>query len=241
MIPKIIHYCWFGGKPLPKIVKKCIASWEKICPDYEIRRWDETNFDVNMHPFMKAAYENKSWAFVSDYARLKIIYDNGGIYLDTDVELIRSLDDLLTNECFLSVESEPGGMIATGLGFGASPKNEAVKEMLEVYDNVTFQTDNTKEIACPIYNTKPFLSSGYQCGANYIQRIKGTTILPTEYFAPIDPITSEMHLTKNTYGIHWGTASWATGMHKLKVKFRMFIGLDATRKIKALLKKLSLR
>ncbi len=91
MIPKMIHYCWFGGKPLPKDVLDCIKTWKKYCPDYEIKRWDESNFDVNSHPFMKAAYEAKAWAFVSDYARLKVVYDNGGIYLDTDVELLKNL------------------------------------------------------------------------------------------------------------------------------------------------------
>ena len=236
MIPKVIHYCWFGGKPQPKIVKKCIASWGKMCPDYEIRRWDETNFDVTMHPFMKAAYENKAWAFVSDYARLKIVYDNGGIYLDTDVELIRNLNDLLTNECFLPIENEPRGLINTGLGFGAIPKNETIKEMLDVYNNVTFQPNNVKEIVCPIYNTKPFLKHGYQCGAQQIQHIKGTTILPTEYFAPLDGRTSELHLTKNTYGIHWASRFWETGMDKWKAKFRMLVGSDICRKIKSLYK-----
>lgn len=91
MIPKIIHYCWFGGNSLPSDVLKCIKTWEKYCPDYEIKRWDESNFDVNSHPFIKAAYESKAWAFVSDYARLKVVYENGGIYLDTDVELLKNL------------------------------------------------------------------------------------------------------------------------------------------------------
>ena len=90
MIPKIIHYCWFGGKELPIEVKKCIASWRKMCPDYEIIRWNESNFDVGQHPFVREAYKAKVWAFVSDYARLKVVYDNGGIYLDTDVETLRN-------------------------------------------------------------------------------------------------------------------------------------------------------
>ena len=91
MIPKVIHYCWFGGKPIPNDVKKCINSWKKKCGDYEIKCWNESNFDVNAHPFTKAAYEAKAWAFVSDYARLKVVYDHGGIYLDTDVELLKKL------------------------------------------------------------------------------------------------------------------------------------------------------
>ena len=95
MIPKVIHYCWFGGKPLPKTARKCLSSWKKMCPDYEIKRWDESNFDVNQNRFISTAYEAGAWAFVSDWARLKIIYDNGGIYLDTDIELLKTLDGLL--------------------------------------------------------------------------------------------------------------------------------------------------
>ena len=106
MIPKKIHYCWFGKNPLPADVKKCIESWKKYCPDYEIIEWNESNFDITQNPFMKAAYENKAWAFVSDYARLKVVYDNGGIYLDTDVELLKSLDSLLENPCYLAIQQK---------------------------------------------------------------------------------------------------------------------------------------
>ena len=101
MIPKTIHYCWFGGKALPPEVKECIRSWEKHCEDYRIVRWDETNFDISLHSFCKKAYEDNAWAFVSDYARLKIIYDFGGIYLDTDVEVLKCFDPLLAHDCFL--------------------------------------------------------------------------------------------------------------------------------------------
>lgn len=105
MIPKVIHYCWFGGKPIPNDVKKCINSWKKKCPDYEIKCWNESNFDVNAHPFTKAAYEAKAWAFVSDYARLKVVYDHGGIYLDTDVELLKNLDFLLKYDFYIGIET----------------------------------------------------------------------------------------------------------------------------------------
>ena len=118
MIPKIIHYCWFGGNPLPMDVKKCIESWKEKCPDYEIKCWDESNFDVNAHPFTKAAYEAKAWAFVSDYARLRVVYDNGGIYLDTDVELLKNIDFLLPYEGYIGVQ-QAGCYCTTGLGFGA--------------------------------------------------------------------------------------------------------------------------
>ena len=104
-IPKVIHYCWFGGNPLPKSAKKCIDSWKKYCPDYKIIRWDESNFDINCTPYCEKLYNEKRWAFLSDYARLKIIYENGGIYFDTDVELVKPLDDLLHNQCFMGIDT----------------------------------------------------------------------------------------------------------------------------------------
>ena len=135
MIPKIIHYCWFGEKKLPNDVKKCIKSWKKMCPDYEIIQWNEKNFDINCCEFVEQAYKTKAWAFVSDYARLKIIYDNGGIYLDTDVELKRNLDSLLEEECYFGVQQE-GKYIATGLGFGSVKNNNIIKEMLEMVQKI---------------------------------------------------------------------------------------------------------
>ena len=157
MIPKMIHYCWFGGKPLPKDVLDCIKTWEKYCPDYEIKRWDESNFDVNSHPFMKAAYEAKAWAFVSDYARLKVIYDNGGIYLDTDVELLKKPDFLLENQCYIGIQ-QPESLCTTGLGFGAQKSSPVVQKMMECYDSISFtdpprffdplSTGNTKNLLC---------------------------------------------------------------------------------------------
>ena len=105
MIPKKIHYCWVGGNSKPPLVKKCIQSWKKYCPDYEIIEWNESNYDISKNIYMKQAYEAKKWAFVTDYMRLDIIYEHGGIYLDTDVELIKNIDDLLSNEAFAGIES----------------------------------------------------------------------------------------------------------------------------------------
>lgn len=131
MIPKKIHYCWFGRNPKSEIIQKCIASWKEFCPDYEIIEWNEDNFDVNSIPYTAAAYADKKWAFVSDYARLKIVYENGGIYLDTDVLLHNSLDELLQYECWLA--SDDVRYINTGLGFGAIKEQSLVCALLQSY------------------------------------------------------------------------------------------------------------
>ena len=120
-IPKIIHYCWFGGKPIPKNLKNYIKSWEKYCPDYEIKEWNESNFDINSNKFIKEAYINKKFAFVTDYVRLYVIYNYGGIYLDTDVEIIKNFDGLLNNELFMGIQQNDS-FATTGLGFGAKKK-----------------------------------------------------------------------------------------------------------------------
>lgn len=152
-IPKIIHYCWFGNNKKPECILKCIESWKKFCPDYEIKEWNESNFDVNMFNYTKEAYEVKKWAFVSDVARLWIIYEYGGIYMDTDVEILNNIDYLLNNECFLFFQSERH--IATGLGFGAVKNNKIIKAMLDDYNSKHFLIDTGKfdTTACPILNT----------------------------------------------------------------------------------------
>ena len=132
-IPKVIHYCWFGKGEMPKLAKKCIRSWKKYCPDYEIICWNEDNFDLSQNRYMREAYEAGKWAFVSDFARLKIIYENGGIYLDTDVEIIKPIDDLTVNRGFMGFDEK--GIVATGLGFGAEKGNEIIGEF---FNGITF-------------------------------------------------------------------------------------------------------
>ena len=136
MIPKVIHYCWFGGNPKSEIINNCINSWREFCPEYEIIEWNETNFDVNSIPYIKKAYEEKKWAFVSDFARLWIIYHKGGIYLDTDVLLHKSLDELTKYDCWLA--SEDVRYVATGLGFGAVKEHFLIKNMMEAYYSLLF-------------------------------------------------------------------------------------------------------
>lgn len=206
-IPKIIHYCWFGGTPFPKLAQKCIASWKKFCPDYEIIEWNESNYDVTKNKYMREAFENKQWAFVSDYARLDIIYENGGIYLDTDVELLKPLDNLLSLTGFIGFE-ENKKLCATGLGFGAIPKLPIIKEFRDDYDNINFLTaDGSFNLTpCPVFQTDILLKKGL-CQDNSMQEIEGFTIFPDEYFCPKNWI-GQTNITPNTYSIHHFKGLW---------------------------------
>lgn len=207
MIPKVIHYCWFGGKPLPKLAEKCIASWKKYCPDYEIKEWNESNFDVNCTDFSKEAFEAKNWAFVSDVARLKVIYEEGGIYLDTDVELVRSLDDLLENRCFLGEETS--GVIGTGLGYGAEKGNVIVGEMLQQYGgHYLLGKGIYDDVPSPKKNTAPLFKYGYRSCDNRIWECEHATVYPPEYFCPLTRESGVLEITQNTYSIHHFSALW---------------------------------
>lgn len=150
-IPKVIHYCWYGNGPKPDCFEKCYASWKKYAPDYEIMEWNESNTNIQDHPFMRQAYEAKKYAFVSDVARLKILYDYGGIYLDTDVELRQPLDDLLGYSMFFFFNT--GDEINTGLGFGAEKMQKTLAVLLADYDTMEFSLDTYKSIACTKVNT----------------------------------------------------------------------------------------
>lgn len=234
MIPKKIHYCWFGGNPLPKYAKKYIASWEKYCPDFEIVQWDETNFDLNCHPFVQRAYETGNWAFVSDFARLKIIYENGGIYLDTDVEILKNFDAIMEDECYVGVQ-QIGHFIATGLGFGAVPYHPMIKAMLKQYDNVMFDEQNKNNFACPYLNTKAFCEFGFSY-KDEIQTIGGAKIYPPKYFDPIASGSMENLTCNDTFSIHHYSASWAPILQRLKRKIAIVIGEDRILRMKELLK-----
>ena len=207
-IPKIIHYCWFGGNLLPERARKCIESWKKFCPDYEIQEWNEDNYDVHKIQYMDEAYKSRKWAFVSDYARLDIVFSYGGIYLDTDVELIKSLDELLDEKLVLALEKQ-NCKIATGLGFAAEAGNVTLWQMMMLYHNVPFLLEdgrlNLK--ACPQYTTELFLKKGFVL-ADKTQRIEDALILSSEYLCPIDYHTGIVIATENTLGIHWYEASW---------------------------------
>ena len=230
MIPKVIHYCWFGNNPLPSDVKKCIRSWKEYCPDYEIKQWNENNFDINQHPFIASAYKEKAWAFVSDYARLKIIYDECGTYLDTDVELLKSLDGLLSNKCYVGIQQQ-NNVIATGLGFGAEKKNDAVYKMLEQYDKIIFDKNNLNDIACPWLNTKALEFYG-NYSLKQITYFKDVAIYPSKYFDPIAPGDTKNLKCKDTYSIHHYSASWTNNRNRLKRRFIRILGQERVNKLK---------
>ena len=212
-IPKIIHYCWFGGNPIPEKDKACIESWKKFCPGYTIMEWNESNYDISKNTYMKEPYDVKKWGFVPDYARLDIIYTNGGIYLDTDVEIIHNLDPLLEDEAFMGFED--GKFVALGLGFGASKGNEHIKKMRDVYEDVSFiNPDGTfNTLPSPHYTTDYLLEKGLSQN-NIFQKIEGIAIYPKEYFCPRDYYTGAMSLTENSYTIHHYSASWLSDQEK---------------------------
>ena len=208
MIPKVIHYCWFGSNELSTEAKKCIASWKKMCPDYEVIEWNENNYDVHKNQYMSEAYDNKMWAFVSDYARLDIIYNRGGIYLDVDVEIIKPIDELLHYDCFMGFQD--GKNIATGLGFGAIKGHDTIKMLLDnlYFDNSFIKKDGSFNLTpCTATTTAFFEHFGLRKN-NQKQELLNVTILPTDFFCPQSFVTGKLNITKNTYSIHHFDGSW---------------------------------
>lgn len=187
---------------------KCIESWKRYCPDYEIKEWNEQNYDVNKIPYVRDAYKEKKWAFVADYVRLDVVWKYGGLYLDTDVELIKPLDYFLQYEQFFAIEKYNAN-VATGLGFGAIAGSEILKQLLDVYKNISFYKEdgNLNLISCVKYTTDYFVTKGY-CIKDVTQKCNGATIFSSEYFCPMNFKTGKVFITENTYGIHWYEASW---------------------------------
>lgn len=220
MIPKTIHYCWFGGNPLPELAQKCIASWKKYCPDYEIIEWNESNYDISTAPlYVREAYEAKKWGFVPDYIRLELIYKYGGIYLDTDVEIIKSLDVLTELKGFCGLED--GKWVALGLGFGAEPGNELLYELMNVYKKASiYDKDGSLNlIPAPQIDTSVFINNGF-IENNRKQIVKELTVFPTDYFCPVNTNTGDIVLTDNTFSIHHYAASWFSEEEKYIKKLR---------------------
>ena len=281
MIPKVIHYCWFGRNPLPESAKKCIASWRKFLPDYEIWQWSEGElvssnpndndnqnshtpalptregdnkregeklydkilpFDVNIIPYTQQAYEAKKYAFVSDYARFWILYKYGGLYFDTDVEIIKPMDDIIERGPFMGIEvkAKEGEypQVAPGLGLGVTPGHKLYQVLLDMYVSLRFLNEdgslNQKTIVK--YNTEVLQEQGL-LPSNDLQEVAGVWIYPADYFNPLDSLTGKLKLTDNTHSIHWYMNSWSdssafrqwlskmshrlfgTKLHQLKSKF----------------------
>ena len=215
-IPKVIHYCWFGGNPLPEMALKCIESWKKFLPDYEIKEWNEKNFDLNICEYVKEAYQAKKWAFVSDYARFWILYHEGGVYFDTDVEVIKPFEDIVDNGAFMGCEvTERKKKLNTdiavnpGLGLGAPAGLSLYKEILEFYENRHFfdQYGDNDTTTVVYYTTKILVKHGWK-PSNNVESVSNISIYSPEYFCPINYRTGEMVITDKTHSIHHYAASW---------------------------------
>ena len=215
-IPKKIHYCWFGGTEKPEYVKKCIASWRKFCSDFEVVEWNENNFDVQINDYVKEAYKNKRWGFVSDYVRCFVVEKNGGVYFDTDVELIKPIDDLLKYDAFFATED--GKYINTGIGFGATKGNHILKEIINEYDKISYYKENGKEdlTTCPVRNADTIRRFYPNVDFDKLNVVDDIAFLPKEYFCPLDYETRKLNITKNTYGIHHFSGSWQTPFEKVR-------------------------
>lgn len=215
MIPKKIHYCWFGGNPLPELAVKCIESWKKYCPDYEIIEWNEKNFDLSCNKYVKEAFECKKWAFITDYVRLYAMVNQGGIYMDTDVEVLKNLDIFLKNKAFSGFERED----AIPTGIMASEKDFPLfKKLLADYDGRAFIKENGEmDLTTNVTTiTNICLNHGLILN-NQKQTINDFTLYPKEIFCPKSYETGKIECTENTYTIHHFAGSWHTEKEK-KIK-----------------------
>lgn len=206
MIPKIIHYCWFGNNPKSELIKKCIESWGKYCPDYNIIEWNEENFDVNSCRYIKEAYEAKKWAFVSDYARLYVLYHYGGIYLDTDVELLKPIDRFLSEKAFTGFESKDSLITAV---MGTEKNNKLFEELLKYYDTASFVLEDGRynQITNTHIITDYFIKNGIKPNGKK-QTVHGITVYPQIYFCPNNLSRVFDIPSSKSYAIHHFDQSW---------------------------------
>lgn len=236
-IPKIIHYCWFGKGNKPKIVEKCIESWNRVLVDYKIIEWNEENFDINYNEYVKEAYENKKFAFVSDYVRVYALYNYGGIYLDTDTEVFKSLDEFLDEESFWGFEEK--NYIATST-IGSRKGNKLIEMFLDFYEDKSFNetsqniyTSTNVQIVTNILKKLGFEMNGKKQTLECIG-----TIYPQEYFSPYDYINLINKKCKDTYTMHHFYKSWVSPSYKLRLNIKKIliktIGVDGMEKLRAI-------
>lgn len=234
-IPKKIHYCWFGNAPIGRKMAQCMKSWATFCPDYEVVRWDESNAPLDNNDYVRQAYRAQKWAFVSDYVRLCTLCVHGGIYLDTDVELLKPLDSLLTCKSFMGFESND--KIATCM-IAAQPGHPFFIEASQQYEKRQFLTadgrydDTTNvEILTDMFTQAGLLKN------NMLQEVRGVTVYPTEFFSPKNLETGKIKITQNSYAIHYFNASWMSAAQRLNTKLAQVLGPKVTRDVKRWLRK----
>ena len=246
MIPRIIHYCWFGRHLLPGSAQKCIASWRRFFPDYEIKEWNEDNFDVNIIPYTQQAYEAKKYAFVSDYARFWILYHYGGLYFDTDVEVIKPFDDIIQRGAFMGIEQgasvDGKPMVAPGLGLGVEAGHFFYEKMLNVYAGLKYRkADGSFDNATIVTYTTCELYSHGMINTDNLQEVDGIWIYPADYFCPMDSTTGITTITDRSVSIHHYDCSWMNHhslcfrIHQLKNLFFRLIGQKNARLINHLI------
>jgi len=225
-IPKIIHYCWFGRNSEPQLMLDCIASWKKYLPEYELHLWNEDNFDIEMNTFVKEAYENKKWAFVTDYVRFYALYNYGGIYMDTDVEVVKNLDLFLEHQAFTGFENE--FLIPTGI-IGCEKKHPWVKEIMHYYEKRSFIDDKGNFSVQPntaIITNITREKYSLDILKTYQELSHGLVIYPKDFFCPKSYYDNTIKLTENTYTIHHFSGSWHTNYDKIKLQIhRVFIAI----------------
>lgn len=234
MIPKKIHYCWFGRGEKPILAQKCIASWKKYCPDYEIIEWNEDNFDLDYNGYTRYCFDNRKWAFLSDFVRLVVVAEHGGIYFDTDVEVLKRPDELLRYEAFYGFENISN--IATGLGFGSEAGHSTILSMRARYEEITPNADGSYPmIVCPALNTEALMPFGLVLDGTR-QNIAGAEILPADWLNPYDDPTGRLNKTKNTISVHWYSKSWMSKgtilRSKLTKPLHRIFGVDAFKRFR---------
>ena len=214
MIPKIIHYCWFGYAEKDEKAQRCIESWRRFLPDYQIVEWNESNFSIKEScNYVIEAYNEKKWAFVSDYARLQILFNNGGVYFDTDVEIIKPFGEILNDDMVLGIENVVNGeiQINPGLVIAAKAGHPLLRKILETYEGEHFSLSNGKnnsKYTIVMRTSKVLFDNTDIKNENALQNLKECTIYPKEYFCPLDYETGKLNITENTKTIHWFSASW---------------------------------
>lgn len=231
MIPRIIHYCWFGLGPIPEMAQKCIASWHKYMPDYEYKLWNEDNFDIHCNPYVQEAYESRKFAFVTDYVRLYALYYEGGIYMDTDVEVLKPYDDLLSLTGFTGYEGSKYLPPVTGT-IASEAGNEWVKEQLDAYDGIHFLLpDGSMDLTTNTVRISRIMKQGGFIQDGKKKEYKGMHIFPVEFFCPRQT-TGEILITKDTYCDHHFLGSWSGGKKKKNVLLSIIGQKNMTRLIK---------